>query len=257
MAKKKKDSDPGKAIAEKNAAQLNAGMVRNAAGKWVDPATLSPKQQEEEATQSNTPPLTPAMRAAEASAQGSTSSEDAYEKLADQQAQDYLQMTKTLEPLTSGATLPAIESTASQNASQMLGASSTSPVSQWLNAQTSAAQAQNAPALAAESQLSSAQDSAANLMASGIKNMGSAESQMMQAAPYQQLLSSLAADVPYKLLSGYTMPQIQKTLQQSEQGLGLSTMGNPTAPSPQLPTLNPGIIPAAPTTGTAAPGVTG
>lgn len=188
------------------------------------------------------------------SEQSKKTAEDAYQQLADTQANQYLNMTKALDPLTSGASLPAIESTASQNASQMLGASSSSPVSQWLNAQTQAAQAQNVPAGEAQAQVAAAQDNAAGLVAGGLKNMGSAEAQMMQAAPYQQLLSSLAADVPYKLLSGYTLPQIQTTLQQSEQGLGLSTTGNPTVPTPALPALSSGIIPPAPTP-TTYPGV--
>jgi hypothetical protein len=183
--------------------------------------------------------------------------ESAYQQLADAQANQYLQMTKNLDPLTSGASLPAIEATASDQASQMLGASATSPVSQWLNAQTQAAQAQNAPAAAAASQVAGAQDQAAQLEAAGLKNMGAAENQMMQAAPYQQLLQSLAQDVPYKLLSNYTIPEIQQSMKSAESQLGLSTAGTPTAPTPNLPSISSGIIPPAATTVTGPPGLTG
>jgi hypothetical protein len=85
--------------------------------------------------------------------------------------------------------------------------------------------------------------------------MGKAESQMMAAAPYQQLLQSLAADVPYKLLGGETLQQILPTVATAEQGLGLSTTGNPSvsAPAPQLPGINSGIIPGAPLAATPGP----
>jgi hypothetical protein len=249
MAKRK--SDPGKAIAERNLQEMSQGQVpveRNGQTVWVDPGSLSAKQQQEEATQSNTPPvaaLPKAVRDAVAANQpaAAASPESAYQQLADAQAKQYLQMTQNLDPLTSGASMPAIEATTNQGAEQMLGASATSPVSQWLNAQTSAAAGQNAPAAAAASQVSSAQDQAAQLEASGLKNLGAAENQMMQAAPYQQLLSSLAADVPYKLLSNYTMPQIQSTLKSAESQLGLSTAGAPTANAPQLPPISSGTVP--------------
>jgi hypothetical protein len=197
----------------------------------------------------------PAKKAApkKAAAPATAPTEDAYQQLADAQAQQYLQMTKNLDPLTSGAALPAIEGQAAANATQMLGQSASSPVGQWLNQQTAAAQAQNAPVAAAMAQTSAAQDNANQLVAGGLETMGKAEAQMMQAAPYQQLLSSLAADVPYKLLSGYTLPQIQSTLKTSEQALGLSTAGAPTASAPQLPSINAGIIPGAPSSLTQGP----
>ena len=186
-------------------------------------------------------------------AEGSKTAEDQYQQLADAQATQYLSMTKALDPLTSGQALPAIEGTAAANASQMLGQSSSSPVSQWLNQQTSAAQAQNAPAQAANAQVGVAQDYASTLLAGGLQNMGKAEDQMMQAAPYQQLLQSLAADVPYKLLGGETLAQILPTVSTAEQGLGLSTAGAPKVSAPNLPSLNAGIIPGAPLAATPGP----
>ena len=159
----------------------------------------------------------------------SLTEEDSYQALAEQQANQYLQSSKNLDPLTSGASIPTIEAGATQQASQMLGASATSPVSQWLNAQTQAAQAQNAPAAAAESQLASAQDQAANLEASGLKGLGTAEGQMIAAAPYQQLLTSLAQEVPYHLASGYSVPGMTQAntpgwLQQIESNVGVQTL---------------------------------
>ena len=198
--------------------------------------------------------------------EASLTEEDAYQKLAENQAQQFLQTTKNLDPLTSGQALPAIEGTASANASQMLGASSTSPVSQWLNAQTSAAQAQNAPALAAEQQVAGAQDSAASLEAQGLTNMGAAEKQMMAAAPYQQLLQSLAQEVPYHLASGYSVPGMTQAntpqwLQQTEANVGVQSLpassGSSSAAKGLLPpptSTSPTAISSllAPTTGTPA-----
>lgn len=193
-----------------------------------------------------------------------TTAPNSYEQLADQQAAQYLQASKNLDPLTSGAQLPAIEGTAASNAAQMLGASSSSPVSQWLNAQTQAAQAQNAPAEAANQGVANAQQSAANLEATGLTNMGTAEKQMMAAAPYQQLLTSLAQEVPYHLASGYSVPGMTQAntpqwIQQIESNVGVQTLPassgssasakgtlpSPTATSPtDISTL------LAPTTGT-------
>lgn len=255
MAKRKKN-DPGMAIAERNVQEIQGGYVPVEKGgktEWVDPGSLSPQEQADVANQSTTvaaKALPPAVRSAVAAENATnakaSSPESAYQQLADTQAQQYLDMTKALDPLTSGASLPVIESTASQNASQMLGASSTSPVSQWLNAQTQAAQAQNVPAGEAQAQVAAAQDQAAGNVATGLRNMGSAEAQMMQAAPYQQLLSSLAADVPYKLLSNFTVPQLMQSTQQAEQALGLvaGKSTNPTVAAPQLPAPSPGALPS-------------
>jgi hypothetical protein len=247
MAKKR--SDPGKAQAEANVlASGNEAQVpieKDGKVTWVDQKSLTGQQQTEVADQANElksselPKSVQNDLTASSAAAAGPPSESAYQQLADAQANQYLQMTKALDPLTSGQALPAIEGTAAANASQMLGQSATSPVSQWLNAQTSAAQAQNAPAAAANAQVGVAQDYASTLLASGLQNMGKAENQMMQAAPYQQLLQSLAQDVPYKLLGGTeTIPQIMQNAKSAESQLGLSTAGLPSVPAPQLPTLN-------------------
>lgn len=168
-----------------------------------------------------------------------TQAKDAYTQLADAQANQFLQTTKNLDPLTSGATLPAIEGTASSAAEQMLGQSATSPVSQWLNQQTQAAQAQNAPLEAAEQGVASAQDSANKLTAQGLQSMGTAETQMMNAAPYTQLLQSLAADVPYKLANNYSLSDLINTAKTAESAIGLNTGSTPTAADLQASTNNP------------------
>jgi hypothetical protein len=191
---------------------------------------------------------------------GGSSPSDAYTQLADQQAQQYMNMIGAANPLTSGSALPAIEGTASQQASQELGQSATSPTSQWLNAQTQAAQAQNAPVAAAMSQTGQAENSAAWLLNSGMQNMGQAEDKMLQEAPYQQLLNTLAADIPYKLLGGSaTFPQLQGEVASAVSAIpGLSTTAVPTAAAASAPAVNPGIIPPAPTApGYSAPGVGG
>ncbi|MDA4119506.1 MAG: hypothetical protein OK436_02855 [Thaumarchaeota archaeon] len=251
MAKKKQPAQ----LAE-NVNELQGGYVpveKDGKTQWVDPSTLSKSQQSdvsEQATQVTGAQLPPALREDiknEGTAEKTANpTESAYQQLADAQANQYLQMTKSLDPLTSGAALPAIEGTAAANASQMLGQSATSPVSQWLNQQTQAAQAQNAPAQAANAQVGVAQDYASTLLASGLQNMGKAENEMMQAAPYQQLLQSLAQDVPYKLLGGTeTIPQIMQNAKSAESQLGLSTSGLPNVPTPQLPSLglNAGVAP--------------
>jgi hypothetical protein len=250
MAKKK---DPGLSKAEANVQEMQGGFVPIEEGgktQWVDPATLSKQQQADiqnlstnVSSQAEVPSVRAAIKNEGAAGTTGQTGEAAYQQLADAQANQYLAMTKALDPLTSGAALPAIEANASQQASQMLGASASSPVSQWLNQQTQAAQAQNAPAQAANAQVGIAQDYASTLLAGGLENMGKAESQMMQAAPYQQLLQSLAADVPYKLLGGESLATILPTVKTAEAGLGLSTAGAPTTSAPQLPSINQGVAP--------------
>ena len=152
-----------------------------------------------------------------------------FEKLADAQANQYLAMTKALDPLTSGAALPSIDASMTGNAERMLGQGATSPVSEWLNAQSQAASAQFAPVAAANAQVGKAEDANSALIASGLQDMGVAETDLMHAAPYQQLLSSLASEVPYHLASGYSIPGMTQAntpawLQQAEKNAGVSTL---------------------------------
>lgn len=182
--------------------------------------------------------------------------ESAYEQLANAQADQYLQMEAKLQPLTSGATLPATESNMSQGAEAMLGQSATSPMAQWLNSQTSAAQAQNAPVEAANQAVSTAETQGQGLVASGLQQMGQAETAEIQAAPYTQLLTSLAADVPYKILGGYgqfnlagiTGKNVPEGLKAAETNLDVSTTGQTGGGTPTLPPVAGSITSATPTT---------
>lgn len=181
-----------------------------------------------------------------------------FENLADAQANQYLAMTKALDPLTSGAALPGIDAAMSGNAETMLGASATSPVASWLNAQTQAAQAQGAGVTAAGAQVGKAEDANSALIAGGLKDMGVAEQDLMRAAPYQQLLSSLAASVPYHLASGYSIPGFTTAnqpewLQQAEKNAGVTPTpasgGSTAAAQGLLPAPNAQVAsPPAPTT---------
>ena len=74
--------------------------------------------------------------------------------------------------------------------------------------------------------------------------MGQAEANMIQMAPYQQLLSSLAADVPYKLLGGaygsYDIPgilgkNVPSGVETALNNLGVSTAGLTSKGVPTLP----------------------
>ena len=208
------------------------------------------------------PPLPQADKNKAEAAAGTTSTarpESDYEKLANAQADQYLAATKALDPLTSGANLPAINAKATQGAEQMLGTPSSSPVSQWLNAQTqnAAAQASGAGLTQANQAVSNAEQSAATLEAGGLRQMGQAETAMMQAAPYQQLLSSLAGEVPYHLAQGWNFPgltggNVPASIQAAEQAVGVSTQGQGTG-APGVPQLTPTSTPSNYSTVTAPP----
>lgn len=177
--------------------------------------------------------------------------DSAYEQLANAQAEQYLQMTKNLDPLTSGSALTSVDSNMSQGAEAMLGTSSTSPISQWLKQQTDAAQAQYAPVAAANQGVAAAENQGQGLIASGLRQMGQAETAEMQAAPYSQLLQSLASEVPYKLFDNYnitnlTGPNVPQGLKLAETNLGLNAEGQTGGSTPTLPaptTSTPSITP--------------
>ena len=176
------------------------------------------------------------------------SPESAYEQLADTQANQYLALTKSLGKELSTQSTDDMDSTISSGAEAMLGQSSTSPMSQWLNQQTKAAQAQYAPTQAAAAQVNQAENWGAGLEAGALKEFGQAETAEMNAAPYQQLLQSLAQEVPYHLATNYSpFPALEGKnvptwLQDVEKGVGVNTQnqgpggsgisgGAPTLPS--------------------------
>lgn len=175
------------------------------------------------------------------------SPESTWEQLANDQAEQYLKDTQAIAPYASGTAIPSTDQAMASSAAALIGASSSSPISQWLNQQSKAAQAQYGPTEAAGANVEKAEQAGENLIAGGMQQMGQAETALMAAAPYQQLLSSLAAEVPYHLSEGYSFPgltgqNVQGGIQSAEQYLGISTAGQGTgvtAPSLPAPTTNP------------------
>ena len=170
--------------------------------------------------------------------------ESAYEQLANAQADQYLAATKSINNLTADYTSPNTQAGVNANAESMIGVSSSSPMSQWLNQQTQAAATQFAPTAAAESQLTAAENQGAKMEASGLKQMGQAETAEINAAPYTQLLNALASEVPYHLAQGWNFPglvgkQVLPGIQLAETGAGVSTTGQSTAGGgiPTLPSI--------------------
>jgi hypothetical protein len=176
-----------------------------------------------------------------------TDEEDsAYEQLADAQANQYLKDTQAIAPYTSGSVIPSFDTSMTKGAEGMLGTSSSSPISQWLNQQVQAAQAQYAPTQAAGATVAQAEQTGEGLIAGGLQQMGQAETAVQQAAPYESLLQSLATDVPYKLLDNYNFSNLSKNIpasvQLAESNLGITTAGQGTGvanPSLPAPTTNP------------------
>jgi hypothetical protein len=131
-----------------------------------------------------------------------------YEQLANAEANTYLQQWQGLQGLVSGQNLGAIDSQVSGQAMAMLGPNAQSGVGQWLSQQDKAAQAQSAGVTQAMGGLEQAEQAGQKLISQGMQEMGTAETDVMRAAPYQQLLQSLASAVPYHLSSGYSYPYI-------------------------------------------------
>lgn len=112
-------------------------------------------------------------------------------------------------------------------AEAMLGQGAGGPAAQYFAAQSQAAQnqAQGAGLYGAEAQVAKDEQAASALEQTGLKGLGVAEAAQAQGAPYQQLLSSMASEVPYHLAQGYTgqLPGLAKLpgfLQQAEVATG-------------------------------------
>lgn len=219
------DEEKGTAIAEANVKKAGGHIAAPAAGTKDEPPS-SYKQKT-----SGSDPTQPAP-------------ESTWQQLADAQANQYLSATQNLAPLTTGSTISNIDSQMASGAEAMLGQSGGGAMDAWLKQQGSAAAAQYAPLQAAVGQEETAEQNAEKLEAGGIKNMGTAEASMIQVAPYQQLLSSLAADVPYKLLGGaygsYDIPgilgkNVPSGVETALNNLGVSTKGLTSNGVPTLP----------------------
>ena len=180
-----------------------------------------------------------------------------WEDLTNQLVQSYAGSINALNPIASGQTLASTDAAMSSNAETMLGAGSGSPMAQYLNANTAAAQAQSAGTTAAVAAESAGNDAGSAQIGKALQGLGQAETQQMAGAPYQQLLQALAAEVPYKLSSG-TIPSLSGSefskpwLTAAETAAGVpnvsATTGTslPGAPTPSLPNPTSVATPASP-----------
>ena len=177
-----------------------------------------------------------------------TNPESAWEQLANAQAEQYLQDSQAIAPYASGSAIPATDQAMASGAAALIGASSSSPISQWLNQQSQAAQAQYGPVESAGANVEKAEQAGEGLIAGGLQQMGQAETAVVQTAPYEQLLSSLAQSVPYHLSENYSFPSltgqnVPAAVQAAEKAVGVSTTGQGTGvsgtPNLPAPTTNP------------------
>ena len=161
-----------------------------------------------------------------------------WEDLANQLVASYGSTIAALTPQASGQTAATADASMSKNAEAMLGQGSTSPMAQWLNSHPAAAQAQSSALTTAEqAQETAAQEGSAQIQG-GLKALGVAEQQQMNAAPYAQLLTALAADVPYKLLGGETLPQVRSDINTAVADIGLNPKSSTTSTIGGLPAPN-------------------
>lgn len=168
------------------------------------------------------------------------------EQIADAQADQYLAMTKSLDPLASGATGAQAATASASGAAALLGQSPSSSIGQWLDQQTQAAQTQYAPVAAAENSVEGAEQNATSLEANALKGLGTAETEQMQAAPYTSLLNSLASEVPYQLVKGYlpAWTSAPSWVQTAEKGAGVSIAGQASSSTGADSTSSTPILPA-------------
>lgn len=166
--------------------------------------------------------------------------QEQWEDLADQLTATYAQTIKSLDPVGGVAASNATnDADISAQAEADLGQSSTSPMAQWLNANTAATAAQSSATTAAEQAQVNAQDAGAAQIGNALQGLGQAEQKQMAAAPYQQLLQSLAADVPYQLLQGNTLKTVDQSVQSALNQIGLGPNSVSTGPSLPAATVNP------------------
>ena len=161
-----------------------------------------------------------------------------WEDLANQLVASYAGQIAALTPVANGTTAAGADATMSANAESMLGASANSPMAAWLNANTAAAQSQSQATQAASTAEEQAQQAGSAGIQKALVNLGTAEQEQMNAAPYQQLLSSLAADVPYKLLGGETLPQVRSDINTAVADIGLNPKASTTPTISGLPAPN-------------------
>lgn len=150
--------------------------------------------------------------------------ESPYQQLAQALAGEYLQQVNQLMPLTSGSAIPGMTNQVVNEAAAAIPGGGG-----WLQQQAAAEQKAAAPLFGAMSKVGEAQAQGAIPYANAIANTGTANTQYLEAAPWQQILSELASETAYKAASsqgaaafGATPSNTPAFLQQIFQNLGLS-----------------------------------
>jgi len=150
--------------------------------------------------------------------------ESPFQQLAQALAGEYLGQVQQLMPLTSGSAIPGLTNQiAGQAAAAIPGGGG------WLQQQVAAEQQAAQPMFAAMNQVGEAQAQGAIPFAAAIGNTGAANTQFLEAAPWQQILSELASETAYKAAStqgaaafGATPQNTPAFLQQIFKNLGLA-----------------------------------
>jgi hypothetical protein len=128
-----------------------------------------------------------------------TAPQSPYEELANSLANMYLQQVNQLEPLISGQ---GIYGPGGQTAQAVQGASQMVPgAAGWLGQQAAAEGQASKPLQAAMGQVGNAQAAGALNVVPAIANTGLANTEYLQSAPYQQILSELANETAYRAAS--------------------------------------------------------
>lgn len=157
-----------------------------------------------------------------------TAAPSAWETLANDLASSYMGDINTMNAMASGSNAGSVDAQASQAAEADLGASASSPIGQWLSGQNATAAAQNSGVAAAEANTEKAVQSGAGMVNQGLQGMGTAETAELNAAPYTQLLTSLAQSVPYHVSESWNIPGLTSVpagVQAAEKAVGVSTAG--------------------------------
>ena len=182
-----------------------------------------------------------------------------WEDLSNKLANEYGTTIATLSPETSQS-IAATGGTTAGNAESLLGVSGSSGLGAWMDQMTAGASKEGAGVANAQAAQLKAEEGGEAGIKSAIQGLGKADDQQAAAAPYQQLLQALAAEVPYHLASGALQPSTtgnplfgSPIVTQAETAIGLtgvpgSTSGGPTLGLPGAP--------GAPTTTTQLPAVT-
>ena len=237
--KKKSDSDDDFTAADLAAANAEGMTPSEYQAAYASPQASNQASGEAPNTSAPAPPLPPPNEFAAADAAVNKASKaattpaqpSAWETLANDLASSYMADTNAMNSMASGQSAASVDAGASQQAAADLGQGAASPVSAWLQGQTGAAAAQNSGVAAAEANTEKAVQSGANMVNQGLQGMGTAETAELQAAPYTQLLNSLAQSVPYHVSESWNIPGLTSLpagIKQAETDVGVTTAGQGT-----------------------------